>query len=41
MVYMILKILFKLVILINTLLQIMIQSQICIFNYKIYQLTGQ
>lgn len=38
---MILKILFRLVILMDTLLQIIIQSQICIYNYKIYQITGQ
>lgn len=40
MVCMILKILFKLVTLIDILLN-KIQSQICIFNYKIYQITGQ
>lgn len=41
MVYMILKTLFKLVTLIDRLLQIIIQSQIYIYNYKIYQMTGQ
>lgn len=41
MVYIILKTLFRLVTLIDTLLQIISQSQICIYNYKIYQITGQ
>ena len=40
MVCMILKILFRLVILMDTLVK-KIQSQICIYNYKIYQITGQ